>query len=216
MAEKTDEALGPHAGGALYLFATGVAEHVVKADIASLYPSLMIAYRIGPSRDKLGALLHVVGRLVELRLSHKAAARKAPPGSAEHGHHAAMQAAVKLLINSAYGYMGAGSIAMFADRHAADEVTRRGRAILDQLVGALRARGVALIEADTDGVYFGVRPGSTEAEERALVADVAAELRDVQPRGEELRPPHVRRRGRAPRRRAPIEPQRAVRRALPA
>ena len=33
-----------------------------------------------------------------------------------------MQAAMKLLINSAYGYMAAGSLALFADRHAADEV----------------------------------------------------------------------------------------------
>jgi DNA polymerase elongation subunit (family B) len=168
--------LPPHAGGALYLFATGVAERVVKADIASLYPSLMIAYRIGPACDRLGALLHVVGRLLALRLRHKAAAREAHPGAPELGHHEAMQAAIKLLINSAYGYMGAGSIAIFADRRAADEVTRRGRAILDQLVSAMRARGVALIEADTDGVYFAVPEGSTEAGERALVAEVAAEL----------------------------------------
>jgi len=83
---------------------------------------------------------------------------------------------MKLLINSAYGYMGAGEIAIFADRRAADEVTRRGRAILEKLLAALRARGVALIEADTDGVYFAVPEGSTEAEERALVAEVAAEL----------------------------------------
>jgi DNA polymerase elongation subunit (family B) len=174
--ERLDENLPPHAGGALYLFATGVAQQVVKADIASLYPSLMTAYRIGPERDGLGALLHVVERLLALRLSHKDLARAAVSGSVEQGHHAAMQAAIKLLINSAYGYMGAGSIALFADRHAADAVTRHGRAILDQLVAALRARGVALIEADTDGVYFGVRQGATEEEERALVAAVAAEL----------------------------------------
>ncbi|MCV4797078.1 hypothetical protein OFB84_34695, partial [Escherichia coli] len=31
----------PHAGGGLALFATGVAERVVKADVASLYPSLI-------------------------------------------------------------------------------------------------------------------------------------------------------------------------------
>ncbi|MHB1326922.1 MAG: ribonuclease H-like domain-containing protein, partial [Gemmatimonadales bacterium] len=36
----------PHSGAALYLFATGVAGRVVKADVASLYPSLMRAYRI--------------------------------------------------------------------------------------------------------------------------------------------------------------------------
>lgn len=168
--------LGPHAGGALHLFATGVAERVVKADIASLYPSLMRAYRIGPACDRLGALLHIVERLLELRLEHKAAARNAPLGSPEVGRHEATQAGMKLLINSAYGYMGAGTIALFADRRAADEVTRRGREILDQIIAALRARGVALIEADTDGVYFAAPEGFTEAEERALVAEVAAEL----------------------------------------
>ena len=73
---------GPHAGGALHLFATGIAERVVKADIASLYPSLMGAYRIGPASDRLGALLHIVERLLTLRLQHKAAAREAQRGAA--------------------------------------------------------------------------------------------------------------------------------------
>jgi len=168
--------LGPHAGGALHLFATGVAERVVKADIASLYPSLMGAYQIGPACDRLGALLHIVKQLLSLRLQHKAAAREAQRASLDPGHHEAMQAAMKLLINSAYGYMGAGSIALFADRRAADEVTRRGREILDQIILSLRRRGVALIEADTDGVYFAVPEGFVEADERALVAEVAAEL----------------------------------------
>lgn len=170
------DALDPHEGGALHLFATGVAKHVVKADIASLYPSLMRAYRIGPACDRRGVLLHIVERLLDLRLGHKAAARRAAAGSLEFGHHEALQAAMKLLINSAYGYMGAGQLALFADRRAADEVTRRGREILERLVEALRSRGVALIEADTDGVYFAVPEGSTEADERALVAAVGAEL----------------------------------------
>jgi DNA polymerase elongation subunit (family B) len=168
--------LGPHAGGALHLFATGIAERVVKADIASLYPSLMRRYRIGPACDRRGALLHVVERMLDLRLGHKAASREPGRSAAERGHHDAMQAAMKLLINSAYGYMGAGSLAIFADRRAADEVTRRGREILDQLVGALRARGVALIEADTDGVYFAVPEGTTEDDEKRLVADVGRVL----------------------------------------
>ena len=70
----------PHSGAALHLFATGVAHRVVKADVASLYPSLMRAYRIGPTRDRLGALLALVDRLVEQRLAAKAAARAAPRG----------------------------------------------------------------------------------------------------------------------------------------
>ncbi len=167
---------GRHAGGALHLFATGIAEHVVKADIASMYPSLMRLYQIGPDCDHQRALLRLVARLTDLRLAHKQAMREAPPASLERAHHDAVQAAMKLLINSAYGYMGAGTMALFADRRAADEVTRRGREVLDQVVAALRARGVALIEADTDGVYFAVPPGWDEPRERALVAEVAAEL----------------------------------------
>lgn len=168
----------PHAGGALHLFAAGVATHVVKADIASLYPSLMRRERIGPNCDQLGALLHIVDRLTELRLAHKAAARTAQPDSLEKGHHNAMQAAMKLIINAAYGYMGAGQMALFADRNAADSVTARGREVLGHVVDALRAQGVALIEADTDGVYFAVPAHWQEADERAMVEQVASTLPD--------------------------------------
>ncbi|HET7565044.1 MAG TPA: ribonuclease H-like domain-containing protein, partial [Gemmatimonadaceae bacterium] len=62
----------PHSGAALHLFASGVAHRVVKADVASLYPSLMRAFRIGPARDTLGALLALVDGLVERRLDAKA------------------------------------------------------------------------------------------------------------------------------------------------
>lgn len=167
---------GLHEGGAVHLLAEGIAEHVVKADVASLYPSLMRTFQIGPSCDRLGILLNILGRLTDLRLAHKEAARVAIPGSAEANRHAATQAAMKILINAAYGYMGAGSMALFADGRAAGEVTRRGRAILSHVLDALRARGMALIEADTDGVYFAVPSHWTEEQERTLVNEIGAEL----------------------------------------
>jgi DNA polymerase elongation subunit (family B) len=74
--------------------------------------------------------------------------------------------------------MAAGSIALFADRLAADEVTRRGREVLGDVVAALAERGMVLLEADTDGVFFAAPLGWTEGQERALVADVAAGLPD--------------------------------------
>ncbi len=165
-----------HEGGAVHLFATGVAEHVVKADVASLYPSLMRSFRIGPACDHLGVLLGVLDSLTDLRLAHKAAAKQALPGSLEANTHEATQAAMKILINAAYGYMGAGPMALFADMHAADEVTRRGRAILTHVLDALRKAGIALIEADTDGVYFAVPPTWTEEQERTLVAEIGGSL----------------------------------------
>jgi DNA polymerase elongation subunit (family B) len=165
-----------HQGAALYLFASGVAERIVKADVASLYPSLMRQYRIGPRRDRLGVFLAVVDRLVERRLAAKAGARTAPPGSTERFQLEAVSAAIKLVVNSAYGYLGAVGLTRFADVHAANEVTKRGRELLSFMCGELAGRGVQLLEADTDGVYFAVPEGFTEADERRVVAEVAAQL----------------------------------------
>ena len=166
-----------HSGAALHLFATGVAHRVVKADVASLYPSLMRAHRIGPARDSIGALLAIVDRLVEQRLDAKARARAAPAGSAERHAHEAMSAAMKIVVNTAYGYLAAGgSLTRFADVHAANEVTRRGRETLGLMCRELAARGVTLLEADTDGVYFAVPGNWTETDERRVVAEVGALL----------------------------------------
>jgi DNA polymerase elongation subunit (family B) len=166
-----------HSGAALHLFASGVAHRVVKADVASLYPSLMRAWRIGPARDHLGAMLALVDRLVENRLAAKTAARAAPPGSVERYTNEALSAAMKLVVNSAYGYLAAGGgLTRFADVHAANEVTRRGRETLGLMCRELAARGVTLLEADTDGVYFSVPGAWTEADERRVVREVAALL----------------------------------------
>jgi DNA polymerase I len=165
-----------HSGAALHLYAAGVAQRIVKADVASLYPSLMRSFEIGPSRDRLKALLAIVGRLVDRRLAAKAAAKRAPAGSTERHTHEAMSAAMKLVVNSAYGYLGAPGLTRFADVHAANEVTRRGREVLDVMCTELAARGVTLLEADTDGVYFSVPETWTETDERRVVAEVGALL----------------------------------------
>lgn len=165
-----------HSGAALYLFASGVATHVVKADVSSLYPSLMRQYRIGPATDRLGALLALVDRLVEQRLAAKRRAKAAAPGSSERHTDEALSAAMKILVNSAYGYLGAPGLTRFADVHAANEVTRRGRAVLGLLCRELAARGATLLEGDTDGVYFAVPDDWSEADERQIVAEVAALL----------------------------------------
>ena len=165
-----------HSGAALHLFAAGVARRVVKADVASLYPSLMRQHRISPARDRRHALLSIVDRLVTQRLAAKAAAKAAPPHSAERHTHEALSAAMKLVVNSAYGYLGAGGLTRFSDVHAANEVTRRGRETLALMCDALAARGVTLLEADTDGVYFAVPEAWTPDDERRVVAEVAALL----------------------------------------
>jgi DNA polymerase elongation subunit (family B) len=79
-------------------------------------------------------------------------------------------------VNTAYGYLAAGGLTRFADVHAANEVTRRGRETLDLMCRELHARGVTRLEADTDGVYFAVPPGWSEADERRVVAEIGTLL----------------------------------------
>lgn len=165
-----------HSGAALYLFASGVARRIVKADVSSLYPSLMRQYRISPRSDSLGVLVALVDRLVEQRLAAKARAKAAAPGSSARHTDEALSAAMKILVNSAYGYLGAVHLTRLADVHAANEVTRRGRAVLGLLCRELAARGAVLLEADTDGVYFAAPAAWTEADERRVVAEVGALL----------------------------------------
>jgi len=122
-------------------------------------------------------MLALVDRLVERRLHEKAEARRAPKGSAERYTHEATSSAMKLVVNSAYGYLAAGGgLTRFADVDAANEVTRRGRELLSQMSRELAARGVTLLEADTDGVYFAVPEAWTEVDERRAVGEVAALL----------------------------------------
>lgn len=162
---------GRHSGGAVHLYAEGVLPRVVKADIASMYPSLIRAERIGPACDPLGVFLHLMDHLTALRLHHKAAARRG-----EAGEHDAMQRAMKIVVNSGYGYLGAGKLALFEDQHAADQITARGREVLGQVVQGLQERGVTLIEADTDGVYFSCPAGWRPEQELAVIAAVGEGL----------------------------------------
>ncbi|MDP9349989.1 MAG: ribonuclease H-like domain-containing protein [Chloroflexota bacterium] len=171
-AVTTDER---YIGGYTRMYLSGIFEHVVKADVASLYPSIMLAFGIGPRTDSLRVFPSMLRKLTDLRLEHKALGRRQPASSAERVYHEAMQGAMKILINSFYGSMGA-SFALFGDIAAATQVTQKGQEILLAMMSALRSRGLQLIEADTDGVYFTTPPDWTYEDELRLIEEVGREL----------------------------------------
>jgi DNA polymerase elongation subunit (family B) len=166
----------PYEGGATALFTSGVLSYVVKADIASLYPSIMRTFRITARSDRqVGAILTLLDHLMEERLRHKALARELSRDDPRRAYHDALQGAVKILINSFYGSLG-NPMNLFADVEAAAQITRRGREILFQMLHLFEKRGVRLIEADTDGVYFSLPEEWTVERELALVRVVSEEL----------------------------------------
>jgi len=163
-------------GGYTDIFYTGVFENVVHADIESLYPSIMINFKIGPRKDEAGIFLQMLESLTKMRLEAKHKMKSATTPE-ERAKYDAIQSAFKILINSFYGYLGY-SRAIFNDYESADKVTMTGQKILKKLIFEITNKGGKVIEADTDGIYFIPPKEFSSNEEKALefVKDVGSTL----------------------------------------
>jgi DNA polymerase elongation subunit (family B) len=142
----------PFEGGYTRSFQEGVFRHVLHFDVASLYPSLLLAIGRNPKNDPLGVFIPLLKSLREYRLKFKLLARQAP-GEDERAEAQARQTNFKILINSFYGYLGFSG-ARFGDGELAAEVTRRGRELLQTLIDEFAKHGCTILEADTDGIYL--------------------------------------------------------------
>lgn len=168
---------GAFEGGYTDVFMQGVVKNVVHCDVASLYPSLMLAYDLKPSGDTLGVFLPLLKDLRAFRLEAKRMAQEAS-SSHERDYWQALQQTFKTLINSFYGYLGT-EIHHFSDPAAAAEVTRLGRETLRRMIQWLQDENAVPIEIDTDGIYF-VPPPGVESEEaaRELIRRLSATFRE--------------------------------------
>jgi len=142
----------PFEGGYTRSFQEGVFRHVLHFDVASLYPSLLLAMDRNPRTDTLGVFIPLLRRLRDYRLKYKLIARS-EADEEERAEAQARQASFKILINSFYGYLGFSG-ARFGDGELAAEVTRRGRELLQQLIDEFAKQGCTILEADTDGIYL--------------------------------------------------------------
>jgi len=161
-------------GGYTEVREAGVFQRVVKADVESLYPSIMLQYGVKPQSDTLGVFLPLLKELTRRRVEAKQKVRQSRGGARHYWN--AIQSSFKILINSFYGYLGYAR-ANFNDYEAAERVTTLGQEIVRQIDRLLGERGCRVIEIDTDGVYF-VPPESVtvEEEEKAFVESIGAEL----------------------------------------
>src|ERR1035437_36857 len=142
----------PFEGGYTRSFQEGVFRHVLHFDVASLYPSLLLAMGRNPKSDTLGVFIPLLRRLRDYRLKYKQLARSATTEE-ERAEAQARQASFKILINSFYGCLGFSG-ARFGDGELAAEVTRQGRELLQKLIDEFAKQGCTILEADTDGIYL--------------------------------------------------------------
>lgn len=160
-------------GGYTEVRRTGMIERVVKCDVESLYPSLMLINRIKPASDTLDVFLPALEELTKRRFDAKARAKAA--AKEEKSYWDGLQSSFKILINSFYGYLGA--VFNFNDYDAAEQVTTTGQAVVKQIAQELERTGSRVIEIDTDGVYFQPPRGiDREEAEIAYVKQIARTL----------------------------------------
>ncbi len=163
--EPPQEVLGGHTEIAYQ----GVAHRILHYDVTSLYPSVMLTFGYFPRRDTLGIFPSLLRDLRAFRVQAKQLARTAGTEEAR-AYYEALQSTFKILINSFYGYL-AFSMGHFNDYQAANQVTAKGRELIQAVMAWLKDRGARLIEIDTDGLYVVTPPDvrTPEAEERLLV-----------------------------------------------
>jgi DNA polymerase elongation subunit (family B) len=151
----------PYVGGLVECHETGIIHNIVKADVESLYPSLMLTRNIKPAPDTENILLPLLYQLKDERMIAKRNMQaERDPKKKEYWD--GYQQSAKILINSAYGFMG--SPAHFGDWKAAEAVTLGGREVVARIRDEITARGGRVVEVDTDGVMF-VPPDQVQDQE---------------------------------------------------
>ena len=126
---------------------SGVYKSCCKIDVASLYPSIMLAMGIHSKKDPDMYQLAVLSLIREERLRLKDLGAK---GDKEADYQ---NLALKILINSGYGVLGTIGIP-FNDMDAASMVTAYGRKVLDLMIQKCREKGAKIVQADTDGIII--------------------------------------------------------------
>jgi DNA polymerase elongation subunit (family B) len=175
------EEVGNVIGGFTDMEYQGAASRVLHCDVTSLYPSIMLVYKYLPKKDELGVFPGLLSDLRQFRIKAKELARTAKDDE-NRVYFNALQSTFKILINSFYGYLGF-QMAHFNDFAAANQVTAKGRELIQSAVAWLKEKKAKIIEVDTDGIFF-VPPENIRSEKDE--AELIARLGEILPKGIEL------------------------------
>lgn len=133
--------------GAISIGNPGVYKNVFKVDVASLYPSIMLQERVYDKyKDPNQHFVQMVEYFTTERLENKQRAK-----DTGDRYYKDLEQAQKIVINSAYGMMGAPGL-NFNSPLNASLVTRKGREILQKSIDWALENGFQLVNADTDSI----------------------------------------------------------------
>ena len=175
-----------YAGAIVLKPRVGVHENIAVLDFASMYPSIMVKYNVGPDtlvrpgepyrpeevhvapevghkfrRAPPGFFRRVLERFLGWRREIKSEMKRYPRDSPEYRLLDERQKAIKLLANACYGYMG-WTAARWYCRECAEAVTAWGRSLIRTAISMAREMGLTVIYGDTDSLFVSYKPGLVE------------------------------------------------------
>ena len=182
------QAHAPQSGGHVLSPITGLHENVWVFDFKSLYPSLIRTYNIDPlgfiDRDDKtppnplvlanGARFRRESGILPGLLDRLAPQRD----KAKRDGDAVASQAIKILMNSFYGVLGASGC-RFYNPDIANAITGQGRRLLLWSKDWFEARGLPVLYGDTDSLFVGAGHGERAlAQGPALATSLTQELAD--------------------------------------
>ncbi len=172
-------------GGAVLDGSPGLADDVALFDFKSLYPSLIRTFHLDPlafaeGRDDTDAVRApngarfsrcdaILPELIERMMERREAAK------ARGDRHA--DQAIKIMMNSLYGVLGA-SACRFFEPDIANAITSFGQQTLRWTRDAFEAAGTRVIYGDTDSVFVELGEHSAEALREHVESAIRARVRD--------------------------------------
>jgi DNA polymerase I len=209
-AEVKERLMGPIKGAFVKQPESGLHERIVILDFRSLYPSIIMSYNLDKTtldcrccknptiapevghkfcKDKKGLVPKILEELIEARGKVKTEMKKHPEKSKEHRILHFHQWGLKILANSAYGYLGYAR-ARWYSREAAESTTALGRHYIHETMDKAEEAGFHVFYADTDSIF--IKLGDKTVEEakkfvekinKELPAKMELEFQGYYPRG---------------------------------
>ncbi len=153
--------------GAISLGNPGNYKYGIKYDIASLYPSLIMQYRVySKSKDPKGYFLSMLEYFAIERLKNKKTAKET-----NDPYYMGLEQSQKQAANSFYGFLGAEGLLFNAPSLAAF-ITEKGRDVLKQAMKWAEDKRFTLINADTDSITITNGTDLNEQQRQNLLDDL--------------------------------------------
>ncbi len=176
----------------------GLHKPIAVCDFRSLYPTIIIAHNISPDTincghrgcrknraptgvwfctDKEGFIPKTIRSIFEERMALKARMKELKKGTVEWKVAYTRQTALKLLLNSFYGYMGYSN-ARWYDIEAARATAAWGRDYITRIMRDAAMHGFTVVYGDTDSVMLTSDSSEFERDVRKFLKEINAKLPD--------------------------------------